>query len=201
MSKEQLIAFWKENYDFSKEVINAFKDVPRENFVPIENRNLAYADHPLPTFKNQTISQPTTVMIMLNALEIKKGQKILEIGTGSGYNTALLSRLVGKKGKIFTTEIIPELIKFARANLKNFKNIKTISTKGLGYEKEAPYDRIIVTAASEEIPKKLLSQLKTNGIMVIPVGPSYIQNLLKIKKEEELQIENLGNFVFVPLKY
>lgn len=198
MIKSSLIKFWKENFNFSEEVIKAFKQVPREDFVLPEYKHMAYIDNALPILKGQTISQPTTVMTMTNELEVKKGQKILEIGTGSGYQAAILSKLVGPKGKIFTTEIIPELIELAKKNLKNYKNIKLIhSKKELGYKKEAPYDRIIVTAGAKEVPKQLLTQLKSKGIMIIPAGQEDVKNLLKIKNNK---IENLGSYVFVPLK-
>ena len=129
MSKESLIKYWKENFNFKEEIIEAFKEISREDFIPVENRELAYQDIALPTFKAQTISQPTTVMIMTNELEIKPNQKILEIGTGSGYQSAILSILVKPKGEIYTTEIVPELIDFAKDNLKNYKNIKIIKAK------------------------------------------------------------------------
>lgn len=201
MSKDILIDNWRIHFNFSEESIRAFKDVPRENFVVPEFKHRAYDDIALPTLKDQTISQPTTVMIMTNALEVKTKQKILEIGTGSGYQTAILSKLVGPKGRVYTVEIVPELIKFASKNLQSYSNIKIIKPRTLGYKKEAPYDRVIVTAAAKEIPYELFEQLKPKGIMVIPVGPeNNAQSLLKIKKNKELNIENLGDFIFVPLK-
>jgi protein-L-isoaspartate(D-aspartate) O-methyltransferase len=202
MDKESLIKYWKYNFKFSKKVIDAFRKVPRENFVLPEYKEFAYDDNPLPILKGQTISQPTTVMIMTDALEVKEGQKILEIGSGSGYQSAILSVLVGEKGKVYTTEIIPELAEFAKKNLKDYKNVKVIKAKGVGYKKEAPYDRIIVTAAAREIPFKLLEeQLKDSGIMIVPVGPPYLQRLLKIRKLKKIKIEDLGDFMFVPLRH
>jgi len=202
--KKKLINYWKKHYKFKPELIKAFEQIPREEFIFEEHKKQAYSDVPLSLISGQTISQPTTIMIMTSALEVKKGQKILEIGTGSGYQAALLSKLVGQKGKIITTEILHELVLFAKLNVHkiNGKNIEIIHTDGSqGYKKEAPYDRIIVTAASPKIPKKLLNQLKPNGILIAPIGPSYCQEMLKIKKRKEsLDIENLGDFVFVPLK-
>lgn len=199
--KQSLIDFWKENKIIkSKKLLDAFKKTPREDFILKEHLNQTYTDIPLPILEGQTISQPTTIMLMTQALEVREGQKVLEIGTGSGYQAAILSELVGKKGKVFTLEIIQELVKFSRKNLKNYKNVQVIESDGsLGYEKEAPYDKIIVTATCPEIPKKLLEQLKFNGILVVPVG-KFSQEMLVIKKEKQLQIKNLGSFVFVPLR-
>jgi protein-L-isoaspartate(D-aspartate) O-methyltransferase len=186
-------------------VISAFKAIPRENFVPESHKDEAYADHPLPIGYDQTISQPTTVMIMTDALELNKGDKVLEIGTGSGYQAAIISVIIGAKGKVITTEIVPELAAFARANLKKTKitNVKVICTDGSqGYSKEAPYDRIIVTAACPKIPQVLIDQLKQNGIIVAPVGSLFFgQSMIKgIKRNNQLETRNLGSFVFVPLK-
>ena len=151
-----------------------------------------------------TISQPTTVLMMTQALEVKPGQKILEVGTGSGYQAAILSKLVGTKGKIITTEIVKQLEDYARSNLRkaNIKNVIIIHTDGSqGYEQEAPYDRIIVTAACPHVPEPLVAQLKEQGILIAPVGSRHSQELLKIKKSKgKLTTENLGSFMFVPLK-
>lgn len=196
MKKENLISFWKDKFDFKPEVIEAFKKVKRENFVLPQLKRRAYQDTALPYLCGQTISQPTTVMIMTDALSVKKGNKILEIGTGSGYQTAILAELVGSKGKIYTFDIIPEIIKQAKKNLKNYKNVKVYCKDASnGYKRAAPYDRIIVTAGAQKIPKKLIEQLK--GIMVIPVGLYFQQKLMKVTKNKK---ENLGDFVFVPLK-
>ncbi|MEM4240135.1 MAG: protein-L-isoaspartate(D-aspartate) O-methyltransferase [Candidatus Woesearchaeota archaeon] len=187
----------------SKSVLNAFKKIKRELFVPDEYKKDAYVDEPLPIPAGQTISQPTTVVLMLDALEVKQGQKVLEIGAGSGYNAALLSVLVGKDGKVITVEIVPELVKFAKANLKKagIANVKVIHSDGsIGYAKEAPYDRIICTAAAPKIPDALVKQLKIGGILLIPVGPMHAQRMIKAKKiKGELVTEDLGDYVFVPL--
>ncbi|MCX8147471.1 MAG: methyltransferase domain-containing protein, partial [Candidatus Woesearchaeota archaeon] len=141
------------------------------------------------------------IMIMLQALEPKESDKVLEIGTGSGYNAALLSKLVKK---VVTTEIIPELVEYAKKNLKKagIKNVEVFHSDGSrGHKKEAPYDKIIVTAACPEIPLPLIEQLKENGIIVAPVGPLYSQKMIKgTKKKGKLVLEELGDFVFVPLK-
>ncbi len=187
----------------SKSVLDAFKKIKRELFVPDEYREQAYVDEPLLIPAGQTISQPTTVVLMLDALEVKPGQKVLEIGAGSGYNAALLSVLVGEKGKVITTEIVPELVKFAKANLKKagVKHVVVVHSDGsMGYAKEAPYDRIICTAAAPKIPDVLVKQLKEGGILLIPVGPTYAQRLVKARKVKgRLETEDLGDYVFVPL--
>ena len=196
--------YWKKNNIIrDNKVLEAFTKVKREDFVLQEYKDNAYDDIALPSKANQTISQPTTVLIMTQALEVKPGQKILEVGAGSGYQAAILSVIVGKKGRIYTTEILKEPYDFAKQNLKNYKNVKVFHTDGSkGLKDFAPYDRVIVTAAAKNIPQALLEQLKTGGIMVIPVGESrYVQQMLKIKKTKEKNIiENLGDFVFVPLR-
>ena len=202
--KNNLIDHWlNSGIITNKKVIDSFKKIPREDFVLKEFYDQAYSDQALPLIKEQTISQPTTVMIMTQALEPKPGQKILEIGTGSGYQAALLSNIVGKKGKIYTIERIPELVKLAKTNIKKLKikNIEIIRGDGSkGYQKEAPFERIIVTAACKEIPKILITQLTDKGILIAPVGPTYSQKMIKLKKKKDkIKTETLGDFVFVPL--
>ncbi|MBU1245978.1 MAG: protein-L-isoaspartate(D-aspartate) O-methyltransferase [Nanoarchaeota archaeon] len=197
--KEFLKKYW-ENLGISNEVIKAFLEVPREEFLLQKYKKIAYEDIALPSFKGQTISQPTTIAIMLNALELKKGETILEIGTGTGYNATLIAKIIGSKGKVYTTEIVKELVGFAKKNLKRvkIKNVEVIYTTELGIEGKK-FDKIIVTAACSEIPENLLKQLKKRGIMVVPVGPRFGQKMLKIKKNKKLEIKDLGAFVFVPL--
>jgi protein-L-isoaspartate(D-aspartate) O-methyltransferase len=201
--KKALIDYWRNsNIITSKAILRAFEEINREDFVLPEYRKYAYVDEPLPTFADQTISQPTTVAIMTQALEPKPGQKILEIGSGSGYQAAILSEIVGPKGNVITIERIKDLAEFAKKNLKAYKNVKVIYADGSeGYIKEAPYDRIIVTAAAKGIPEELFGQLKETGILLIPVGKtSFAQKLLKISKTKgKKKIKNLGNFIFVPL--
>lgn len=202
MDKKDLIDQWtKLKLVKDKRIISAFKKVKREDFVVKEYLKEAYEDVPLPILQLQTISQPTTVVIMLQALNVKLGMNILEIGTGSGYNAALLSVLVGSTGNVYTTEIIPELADFAKNNLKKFKNVKVFESDGSkGLPNFAKYDRIICTAAAKEIPKPLINQLKEKGIIIIPVGPRYGQRMIKgIKKKNNLETQSLGNFMFVPM--
>jgi len=201
--KDKLIKYWLDTGLIKdKKLIDAFKKVPREEFIKKDYLNEAYGDHPLPIGYEQTISQPTTVMIMIDALQLKKTDKVLEVGTGSGWCAAIMSKLANK---VITTEIIPELAEFAESNLKKCKisNVTVINYDGSqGYEKEAPYEKIMVTAACPKIPKPLIEQLKENGILIAPVNAfDYGQNMIKLtKKSDKIEEENLGSFVFVPLK-
>lgn len=202
--KRTLLEYWKTSGIIQDEkVLGAFMKVPREDFLPSGIKHLAYDDNALPLMSGQTISQPTTVMIMTQALEVRPGMKVLEVGTASGYSAALLSVLVGARGngKVITAEIIPELYEFGKKNLRDYKNVKVfLCDGGRGFEREAPFDRIIVTAACREIPGVLKEQLKDNGILVAPVGPRYVQRMVKIRKKgKKYEVEALGDFVFVPL--
>ena len=204
-SKYQLIKYWNSSGVIKdKKVIDAFKKVPRELFVAEDRKEEAYGDYPLPIGESQTISQPTTVMIMTQALELKNGDKVLEVGSGSGYQAAIISNIVGNTGKVISTEIVDELVKLAKSNIEKLKlkNVKIIRHDGSkGYAKEAPYDKVIITAACPKIPKPLISQLKENGIIVAPVGNMNEQAMIKGKKiKGKLVEENLGSFMFVPLK-
>jgi len=184
-----------------KKVLDAIKNIPRHLFVKKEHLDEAYGNYPLPIDHEATISQPYTIAFMLENLELKKGQKVLELGTGSGWNASLIAYII-YPGKVYTTEINPELVKFAKENIKKvkLKNIEVIQAKGIGYKTASPYDRIIVTAASRDIPKELIEQLKDNGVMLIPVG-EYTQKVIKIKKiRDKIKTEDLGDFMFVPLK-
>ena len=205
--KNELVRYWKWRLQFKdKKIIDAFLKVPREEFVLDMLRPKAYWDVPLEIGHGQTISQPTTVAIMLDVLELenKKGFKILEIGTGSGYNAALLGTICSK-GRVYSVEIVPELVEFARRNLEKLalSNVEIIQGDGsLGYEKEAPYDRIVVTACAPEIPKPLIGQLKNRGIILMPVGSSKnsYKNMIKgVKTNGQLNEEDLGAYRFVPL--
>lgn len=187
----------------SKEIEEALRKIKRHLFVPNKIRYLAYRDSPLFIGHNQTISQPSTVVAMTEALSVKKDQKILEIGTGSGWQSSILSYLVGEKGFVYTVEIIEKLAEFAKKNIKRLgiKNIEVIIKDGsLGLEEKSPFDRIIVTAAAPDVPKPYLDQLKVNGILVIPVGDLYLQKMYVIKKlKDKIEKKSIGNFMFVPL--
>jgi len=200
--KQRLVDYWLNNNIITdKRLIKAFEDVPREKFIRKEHLDEAYGDYPLSIGSGQTISQPTTVMIMINALELKKSDKVLEVGAGSGYCAAIMSKLCKK---IITTEIIPELARYARDNIKkcNIKNVEIVEWDGSkGYKKEKPYDKIMITAACPRIPEPLIEQLKNDGIILAPVGSSFGQDMIKLVKEKgRIKTKNLGSFVFVPLK-
>lgn len=202
--KEKLLYLWKKlGLKFDKRIIKAFKDVPREYFVLEGYENRAYEDNPLPILNGQTISQPSTVLNMLSVLDVKIGNKVLEIGAGSGYNAALLSKLVGKKGFVYATEIIEELAEFAKKNLNKLKlkNVEVLNVDGgEGLKEKAPFDRIIITAACSKIPDILIEQLKISGILVAPVGPMHVQTLVKLKKtSKKITEEILGQYQFVPM--
>jgi len=180
----------------TKIVISAFKKVSREDFVPERLRAHSYIDKPLPIGEEQTISQPTTVAIMTESLEPRKGHKILEIGTGSGYQTAVLSEIVGSRGLVVTLELLPFLYEFGKKNLKSYSNVEIFCADGSkGYPYKSPYDRIIVTAEANKIPELLFSQLREGGILVIPVNGK----LLKVQKfKDKQEVTDLGHFAFVP---
>lgn len=201
--KEVLFGHWRRADIIGENVLEAFEKTPREEFVLPEYREEAYEDRPLPIPSGQTISQPTTVALMTEALDVEEGNIVLEVGAGSGYQAAILSKLVGP-GHVYTTEIIPELVEFARKNLEKLKidNVTVIHADGsVGLPAYAPYDRIIVTAAAPSVPDRLIIQLKENGILIIPVGSVYDQEMFKIVKSDEgLQKTSLGNFMFVKLK-
>ncbi len=200
MEKTNLLKKLKEK-GFSKDILNAFEKVSRENFVPSRLRSRAYEDVPLPIGFGQTISQPYTIAIMLSLLDVKKGQKVLEVGSGSGYVLALLSHLVGKSGKIFGVEVISQLAERSKALLQNYKNVEVYNRNGSkGLPEHAPFDRILVSAACREVPQALLEQLKEHGILVLPLGPSFEQSLVAIEKTKgRFTVRNkLPGFVFVP---
>lgn len=196
--KERLLKeLIEEGWLKTKTVIEAFRKVPRENFVPKEQRKYAYANYPLPIPGGQTISQPLTVAVMTEALAAKRGDKVLEVGAGSGYQAAILSEIVGPTGKIITTEIVLELFEFAKKNLKDYGNAIVLNIDGsLGYEKEAPYDKIIVTASAPSIPQPIIRQLKDGGRLVIPVGDRMV---IVEKQGGEIKETFLGYYAFVPL--
>jgi len=182
-------------------VLRVMRKIPREKFVPEKHRALAYSDQALPIGKDQTISQPYVVAFMTQALAVQASSKVLEVGTGSGYQTAILARLART---VYTVEIIPSLQERAKSVLDSlgFKNIFYKCGDGrLGWHEQAPFDRIIVTAASREIPKMLLDQLADNGKMIIPSGKQgWSQNLILISKHHnQLKREKLLPVRFVPL--
>ena len=181
-------------------VLAAMKSVPRHEFVPDRYLSQAYADHPLPIGYGQTISQPYIVALMTEALQLEEGDRVLEIGTGSGYQAAVLAELVTQ---VFSIEIIPELAAEAKELLKElgYSNIEVLNADGyFGWEEYAPFDAIIVTAAPDHLPLLLQVQMAEGGRLVIPIGPiGAVQTLWLFEKlEGELIASNLGAVTFVP---
>ncbi len=202
MNQKQFLLESLKQKGFSKEILQVFSKVKREDFIPDKIKEYAYEDISLPIGDSQTISQPYTIAMMFSLLELKKGQKILEIGSGCGYVLALLSEIVGKKGEIYGVEIIKELAEKSKRNLKEYKNIKVYNKNGrFGLKEKVLFDRILISARSREIPEKLVSQLKNNGIIVAPLGNSYVQSLTSFKKiKGKLKLKKeIQGFVFVPL--
>lgn len=215
---ESLLARLKKNGALrDARIESAFRAVHRIFFVPRELRDEAYEDYPLPIGFSATISQPTTVAFMLEKLDVRPGQKVLDIGSGSGWTTALLSYLVGPRGKVIGLEIIPELVAFGSANLKEFycgaledtrmemaplPEIKLAKKGAIGDFEEAPFDRILVSAAAQKIPQELMGQLKPEGVLLIPIGVEHaVQKIIRIEKmgDDALATESYPGFVFVPL--
>ncbi|HIK02623.1 TPA: protein-L-isoaspartate(D-aspartate) O-methyltransferase [archaeon] len=189
-------------YLSTERVIKAFKNVDRADFAPEEYRKGCYEDTPLPIGRGQTISAPSMVAIMSEKLDCRPGMKILEIGAGSGYQAAILAEIIGSKGKLFTVERIKEVADNAKKVLGKYKNVKLIVGDGtLGYKKEAPFDRIIVTAASPKIPEPLVEQLKEGGKMLIPIGNYLFGQELDLitKVKGKIKEEFVTGVVFVPL--
>ena len=184
------------------EVEKAFLEVPRELFIPENLKNYSYVDTPLEIGNGQTISAPHMVAIMCEGLNLKKGQKILEIGTGSGYHAAIVSKIIGKNGQVHTIERFESLAKNAKENLKK-ANIKNVTVKigdgSLGLQKYAPYDRIYVTCAAPDTPPPLIEQLKDGGKLMVPVGETICDLKLLEKKDKKIEIKSLGGCAFVPL--
>ncbi len=184
----------------NKAVLQSMKTVPRHLFVPEKNISGAYEDRPMPIGYGQTISQPFIVAYMTEVVDPKPHQKVLEIGTGSGYQAAVLSGLVKE---VYTLEIIPELGNAAAAKLGKlgYKNVAVKIQDGyFGWAAHAPYDAIIVTAAAEYIPPALIEQLRDGGKIVIPIGSPFMNQMLMLveKKGKKITTKSLMPVVFVP---
>ncbi len=200
-AKKEMIEFQLKARGISSPVVlEAMEKVPRHLFVPEDSQNYAYEDHPLGIGYGQTISQPYMVALMTELLDLKPKDKVLEIGTGSGYQTAILAEIVEK---VITIERIKELANSAKERLEKlgYKNVTVILGDGtLGYEKEAPYDAILVTAGSPDVPDTLKMQLKDCGRLVIPVGSTSLQFLLRIiRNGDKFITEKHTSCMFVPL--
>ena len=186
----------------SETVIRAMEQVPRELFVPQDSRHMAYLDLPLSIGEGQTISQPYVVAMMTEAMELSGGDRVLEIGTGSGYQTAILSALT-PRGRVVSMERVPALMQQARQRLQElgYRNVEVQQAgSSLGCPSKGPYDAIIVTAAAPRLPESLLSQLAIGGRLVIPVGTLSQQELVQARRTDEgLSLRVLGPCRFVPL--
>lgn len=184
------------------EVIAALSTVPRHDFVPVKYREQAYENHPLPIGHGQTISQPYIVALMTESLGIEAGDRVLEIGTGSGYQAAVLAE-VG--AEVYTIEIIEPLAEEAADRLERlgYGAVHTRTADGYyGWPEQAPFEAIIVTAAPDHVPQPLLTQLAEGGVLVIPVGPQWgVQELWQITRtgSDEFETVSLGGVRFVPL--
>lgn len=184
----------------SASVLRAVQTVPRHKFVPQEMIDQAYADHPVPIGYGQTISQPYIVALMTEKLAVGPGDRVLEIGTGSGYQAAVLAEITDQ---VYSVEIIPQLAQRAARTLREtgYTAVQTLSADGYyGWEEHAPYDAIIVTAAPDHVPRPLIQQLKDGGRLVIPIGPpGGYQTLWQITRHgDRLETKNLGGVIFVP---
>ena len=183
-----------------RRVLEVMARIPRERFVPEESRHLAYEDIPLPIGLEQTISQPFIIALMTEALELTGTEKVLEIGTGSGYQAAILAELARY---VVTVERLPKLAEKASKIIDRlgYRNIEIhLSGEALGWPAEAPYEAILVTAGAPRVPSELVAQLAIGGRMVIPVGSRYLQELVKITRQKKKnRLENLGGCRFVSL--
>jgi protein-L-isoaspartate(D-aspartate) O-methyltransferase len=183
-----------------RRVLAAMRDVPRHLFVPDVPIDRAYEDRPVSIGHGQTISQPTVVALMTQALELRGSEKVLEIGTGSGYQAAILARIASG---VYSIEIVPQLAEQAQTRLEQlgYTNVHVRVGDGYaGWPARGPYDRIILTAAPKEVPQVLLDQLADGGILVAPLGAGEGQRLVRMRKSGgQMQVEDLGGVSFVPM--
>jgi protein-L-isoaspartate(D-aspartate) O-methyltransferase len=200
VQRQQLLASLHRAGIYDVSVLHAMASIPREQFVSEALRDVAYTDRALPLCLGQTISQPMMVAVMTQALRLSGRERVLEIGTGSGYQTAILSRLAASVHTIERHEELTAPVAKRLASL-GISNVTLIVGDGsLGWPQEAPYDRILVTAGAPSIPDSLLHQLILDGILVIPVGRADLQELQVIQKGmDTIHVQSLGQCIFVPL--
>jgi len=205
MTLEELILFMKNNGILhSEEMENALKKIKRVFFVPEKYKSDAYHDYSIPIGHDQSNPQPSVVVTMTEMLDVRKGQKILEVGAGSGWHAAILGHMVGEGGKVYSIEIYRSLAEFARKNIRRFdlKNVEILKGDGtLGLKNKQPFDRILISGAVSEIPEPLKEQLAEGGKLVAPVGNKFTQQLVLYKKvgSELKEIESKGYFNIEPL--
>lgn len=201
MNKDELIHSLKIK-GFHERILSAFEKVKREDFLPENFKKLAYEDIALPITNDQTMSQPSTIALALSLLKLKENQKVLEIGSGCGYVLALMSEIVGEKGKVYGVELVENLSKKSIQDLNEYnkyKNIMVYNRNGKVRSDEAPFNRILISAALQEVPKEILEQLDENGILVAPIGPGSMQTLTSIRRtKDKFAIEKeIPGFIFV----
>jgi protein-L-isoaspartate(D-aspartate) O-methyltransferase len=183
-------------------ILEAFRSVPREEFLADEYRDIAYGDHPIPIEAGQTISQPYIVALMIHAAEIRAGDRVLEVGAGSGYAAAVMSRIAGQ---VIAIERQPDLVEVAQERMQRlgYDNVRIVEGDGTrGWAGEAPYDAILAAASGSHVPPAWVEQLADGGRIVMPVGdPGWVQKLVKVTKGPagKLITEDLGAVRFVPL--
>jgi protein-L-isoaspartate(D-aspartate) O-methyltransferase len=198
--KEMVVSQIQSRDVTAPEVLDAMNTVPRHLFVPQDYLDQAYEDHPLPIGYGQTISQPYIVALMTEKIKVRRGDKVLEIGTGSGYQAAVLAHL---GVEVYSVEIVPELARAADERLKRLQYAVQVKQGDgyFGWEEHAPYDAIIVTAAPDHVPQPLTQQLKDGGRLVIPIGPQASwQTLWQFTRQgDDLKAVSLGGVAFVPL--
>ena len=211
--REQLISSLITNGILSnEEVIRAMRKVHREEFLPVSIRGNAYTDTPLPISEGQTISAPHMVAMMCQYLKLKRGDKVLEVGSGSGYHATVMAEIVASKetgegGHVYTVEIIRELAKFAEKNIINSSYGKCVTVLfkdgSIGLPEYAPYDKIIFTATAPDIPQPLIDQLASGGLLIAPVGEPHSYQVLRILQKDfngNITTSNLCSVAFVPLR-
>jgi protein-L-isoaspartate(D-aspartate) O-methyltransferase len=203
MTQQELLDHLKASAGLkTQNLLQAFTQIDRADFVPSDLQDLAYEDYPLPIGFGQTISQPMTVVFMLELLQPQIGEYILDVGSGSGWTTALLAEAVGKPGKVYGVELIPELVKLGQINIKKYElsqaSIEAANPGVIGLPNKAPFDKILVSAAGHTLPPQLVEQCKVGGRIVMPIKDA----VCKIDKVEHTKIvqTKYPGFAFVPLK-